>query len=340
MHYAPCIKFQSRKKEIVADYENGSSLKKLKEKFKLDTRTLSWHLKHCGVKVKSENGQYKNWGGINDSYFSSIDTEEKAWLLGLLAADGCVKRNKRGKPSGITIAQSGDRGKEIITYIKSILSINNSVVTVKTICQDSHSIGACSERVVGDLAKYNIVSVKSLIYTFPEDLPKQYITAFIRGYFDGDGSIGEYANNKGCKTLHLSMAGTKAFLERCKELIPCPCSTFRAAGKDKKIWELRWTGRKAIKFGEWLFVSEVLYRYYKYDFFKQYSETFKVTPPRWKKYHQERERARELYLAGNEPTPIGVMLGLPFQTIYGWKKEGNWLRREEYVDGPVKDATI
>lgn len=39
------------------------------------------------------------------------------------------------------------------------------------------------------MAEYNIVPEKTFTFTFPKKLGKKYWVDFIRGYFDGDGSV-------------------------------------------------------------------------------------------------------------------------------------------------------
>lgn len=66
-----------------------------------------------------------------------------------------------------------------------------------------------SPRIVSDLARYGIVPGKSLTYEFPEKLPRHYIWAFLRGYFDGDGCICLRLNY----VRYWSLVGTQSFLE-------------------------------------------------------------------------------------------------------------------------------
>ena len=42
---------------------------------------------------------------------------------------------------------------------------------------------------------YNVFPNKSLKMVFPDNIPKEYIKDYIRGFFDGDGSI--YFTKKG-----------------------------------------------------------------------------------------------------------------------------------------------
>ena len=67
-----------------------------------------------------------------------------------------------------------------------------------------------SQKTVNDLKKLGCVEKKSSILTFPtsQQVPNNLIYHFIRGYFDGDGSI--------CitdKNYHISFVGTENFIK-------------------------------------------------------------------------------------------------------------------------------
>ncbi len=69
-----------------------------------------------GVEMRS-NKQNSRKYSVNDDYFSIIDTEEKAYWLGFIFADGYIS-NKNGKRVGITL-KSSDRD-HIIKFAKAI----------------------------------------------------------------------------------------------------------------------------------------------------------------------------------------------------------------------------
>ena len=64
---------------------------------------------------------------------------------------------------------------------------------------------------------------KSLILKFPSEeiLPKELQRHFIRGYFDGDGTIGLYPHSKTNPKLEESLliVGTKPFLEKVQDVL-------------------------------------------------------------------------------------------------------------------------
>lgn len=67
-----------------------------------------------------------------------------------------------------------------------------------------------SQKTVNDLKRLGCTEQKSLNLTFPtkEQVPPHLLHHFIRGYFDGDGSISLYNND-----YHVSIVGTESFIK-------------------------------------------------------------------------------------------------------------------------------
>lgn len=121
---------------------------------------------------------------LNDNYFSS-ENERMAYLLGFLASDGTVdKKNNRIK-IGLSSVD-----KDFLITIKKELEYEGDILDYQTSNGFNVSeLTFTSQQIKKDLAKYNIVPNKTFTYTFPENLNKKYWIDFIRGYFDGDGSV-------------------------------------------------------------------------------------------------------------------------------------------------------
>ena len=121
---------------------------------------------------------------LNDNYFSS-ENERMAYLLGFLASDGTIdKKNNRIK-IGLSSVD-----KDFLIMIKKELGDEGDILDYQTSNGFNVSeLTFTSQQIKKDLAKYNIVPNKTFTYTFPESLNKKYWIDFIRGYFDGDGSV-------------------------------------------------------------------------------------------------------------------------------------------------------
>lgn len=127
---------------------------------------------------------------LNDNYFST-ENENMAYLLGFLASDGTVdKKNNRIKISLSSI------DKIFLKQIKEELKYEGDILDYTT--NNGFNVSELtftSQKIKNDLAKYNIVPNKTLIFTFPKNLNKKYWIDFIRGYFDGDGSVSTAGND-------------------------------------------------------------------------------------------------------------------------------------------------
>lgn len=124
---------------------------------------------------------------INHNYFDVIDTENKAYILGFLYADGCVFKSQK---SLLTISLQ-EKDKEIIEKIKLELSSTSPIETYmyknKLYCR----VCFYSEHLCNTLKLLGCVPLKSEYLKWNEKIiPKKLINHFIRGYFDGDGHFG------------------------------------------------------------------------------------------------------------------------------------------------------
>lgn len=136
---------------------------------------------------------------INDTYFDIIDTEDKAYLLGFLVADGCVREEIRRTKTTYRIAFNNTiADKEAIELLHSNicpeqkLNICNNHYNRRK--QPTYILQWTSEHMAKVLKeKYHIKPRKTYDSTFSipeESIPEPLWRHFIRGFFDGDGHIG------------------------------------------------------------------------------------------------------------------------------------------------------
>lgn len=151
-------------------------VKKVLHKHNIPVRNL-----HDSIILRNENERKYT---LNENFFAT-ETPEMAYILGFLAADGCVRKNYNGIK--ITLAR---KDKELIEKIRNILMANSPIKdTITSKGYDISTFEINSKIIKSDLAKYGIVPNKTFTFTFPTNLNKLYWRDFIRGYFDGDGTI-------------------------------------------------------------------------------------------------------------------------------------------------------
>lgn len=204
---------QNEINEIVQMYQNNVSLREIERRTSHGRPAISKLLEELGVKTTSGNHYRKYF--FNFDFFEKIDNELSAYWLGFMYADGCVlPQNKYGEQEfKISI---NDTDLELLEKfkedIKSTYPIRHD--TSKGGSQVIQSLR--SQKTVNDLKKLGCIENKSLILQFPteEQVPKKYMHHFIRGYFDGDGSISSYQRKEGYKLdYHINIVGTENFIK-------------------------------------------------------------------------------------------------------------------------------
>ena len=114
---------------------------------------------------------------LNESYFEEINTPEKAYILGFFMTDG-YNSNSR-----IRFAiQKKDY--EVLDFIR------NEICPELEIREYNGYIylDMCSKKICSDISKLGGIKSKSLTLKFP-DIREDLLSHFIRGCFDGDGSV-------------------------------------------------------------------------------------------------------------------------------------------------------
>lgn len=121
---------------------------------------------------------------LNYGYFEKIDSPSKAYILGYLFADGYVESSGRG----FTI-RLHKQDIETLELIKQELEYTGNITHIPA--KNQVQLTICSQYVIEGLSKWGFIRNKTKVLTFPSI--KEHIPHFIRGYFDGDGSISDRA---------------------------------------------------------------------------------------------------------------------------------------------------
>ena len=204
---------QEEVEEIINLYQNNVSLRDIEKQTHHGRQAVSKMLERLGVKTTSGNHYRKYF--FDFDFFEKIDTELKAYWLGFLYADGCILPvNKYGEQDfQLTL---GIQDEEILQKYKEDLKSTYPIRydTSRHDKNPNHQIQVIckyrSQKTVNDLKKLGCVEQKSLILNFPteQQVPKELVRHFIRGYFDGDGSVTHYKN-----AYHINFVGTENFIK-------------------------------------------------------------------------------------------------------------------------------
>ncbi len=129
---------------------------------------------------------------VNSNFFKTW-SPEMAYVLGFIGADGNICHSGRAH-----MLQIACDDKDVIVKIKKCISYEGPIhQKIRENNKISYSLRICDPIIFNDLQQLNITERKSLTLT-PPKVPKHLVRHFIRGYFDGDGSV--FLNNRPYKS--------------------------------------------------------------------------------------------------------------------------------------------
>ena len=168
-------------KEIVDAYLKYGKLEPVRKQFKMSTKRIKSVLFSHGLSVSMRKQP------LNVEYFKSIDSEEKAYWLGFIAADGCISKTRYKLAFCV-------KDSDILYKFKKAIGAGNPVGhrmvfdkrTGKT--NEQYNIQITSKEFCNYIKSHGVTEHKSKDFNFP-NIEERFYSHFIRGLYDGDGSI-------------------------------------------------------------------------------------------------------------------------------------------------------
>ena len=246
------------RKESVDLFYKGLSCKDISKKLVVDRHAVGRWLREAGCIYSKVNKT-----DINSSVFDSISTEEQAYWLGFLFADGYVSKSTAFELSlSLKDIYHLKKFKKFLDY-KGKIHIDNKIGRCRIMFNDS--------QIVNSLKELGCINRKSLVLTFPEKLATSLYSHFIRGYFDGDGYI-----NGTSKPILVSLIGTYSFLEAIHNILNIPTHSIKH--RNSKHSELVFTnnlcGETARNFCNYIYNNATIFLERKYNRFIEHVEKY------------------------------------------------------------------
>ena len=267
-----CIFTKEQKEKMLELYNNPDvSTKSICEMFGISKWTLYNVL--TGLGVQGFGGKRKKYE-LNENYFDEIDSPKKAYILGFLYADGYNSVSKR------TITMSlEERDKDILEAIRTEIGSTRELEYLDY--SNKHDFGYTysnqyrlllfSAHMSRTLESYGMVQNKSLVLSFP-NIREDLLRDFIRGYYDGDGSVYQ---GKRLTQFTLTITSTNDFCEALKEFVEnklnINCHIYDASNHNGITKVFNISGRIQItKFLDWLYQDAEMFLTRKYNRYIQY----------------------------------------------------------------------
>lgn len=257
--------------KIIEDYKNGKSMRQIEKDYGVTRYSVAKYLEEKNIKTQRGNHYRKYYHDFD--FFENIDTEEKAYWLGFMFADGYIidQSNRYGEDHfGITLHEND---------IKTLEDFKKSIHATNPITNVSHDnrklmrILMTSQKTVNDLISHGCVKQKSLILKPPVGVPQELIHHFIRGFFDGDGSIFynkskfEQKNCTGTPQFNICITSTKEMIEWLIDIIGI--GNISKEMRREKTWYYRQSGNHKTKiFCDFIYKDATIFMERKYKLYQ------------------------------------------------------------------------
>ena len=234
---------------IIKDYKDGYSILALTKLYPYKYDKIYSVIKNSNIDIRGNNINSLRYY-CDSNIFDNIDTEEKAYWLGFIYADGCVTHNGNNLMLSIALCTEDN---EHLQKFKKFLKSNSPIKTYGT---SYNKTKKCCKIVIRDshlcqtLINHGVVINKSNVLKFPDFINKDLISHFIRGYFDGDGCITYHSQNnrkkyviKFCLTKEMALGIHKHVPHKSNKEIP---TLYKKKNTTSNNYSLEYGGNKQV----------------------------------------------------------------------------------------------
>jgi hypothetical protein len=232
-------------------YEEGLSTSEIAKAGNVSSRRITQILKKNNVELRPR-GHWKRKYHLNEDYFKCW-SPNMAYILGFFLADGVVS----GEGRTVSFAQ---KEIEILDEIRHEMKSNHPIGEYKN---GVYFLNINSKIIKDDLMNiHGLTPNKSKTVKFPYVL-EEYMHHFIRGYFDGDGSIYKKGN------MINFVGGSYSFILELRDILEDKGFDPIITSKDNHF-RIYISCKKTIKqFGDWIYNDKKLYLKRKFDIYNK-----------------------------------------------------------------------
>ena len=234
-------------------YEQKLSLQKIGELYGKPREYIYRKMRKYGFKSRTKSDAWEHRGKdelyeINEKFFNSW-TNEMAYVLGFILTDGNI--SDENNQVRITI-----KDVKLLEKIRTKLKSNHPIKYLKAdgIYYFSFGKGKMVER----LRKLGITSNKSLDIEFPK-VPDKFLSHFIRGVFDGDGSVFFESRSKKSPLRVSFTSGSKKFITALEDILHTQAGvskrTIYKLHRKNTSYYIRYCHKDSLKFFDYIYAG-------------------------------------------------------------------------------------
>lgn len=191
---------------------------------------------------------------LNENFFETINTEQKAYVLGLIYSDGWMRDD-----GYVGIASTDE---EIPTMIRDALKSDYNIKHRKPkVGRMLFELGFSSVKIRDDLYTLGCHPKKSHTISFP-NIQDDMVHHFIRGLWDGDGCI-RFTNS-----ARADLCGSKDICESVRKIVNPIIGSSATVRPHSNIFRIAYSGSNScFKLKEFLYNDATVYLKRKKDLF-------------------------------------------------------------------------
>lgn len=248
---------------LIVDYrDNIISQQDICKKYGISNGTKTKILKNNNIDLDPVGIRSRKYY-FNEYFLDTIDSEEKAYFLGFVYADG--GHNTDRKTLNITIQE---RDQDLLTKFYEMFECQRELRRVYNKQYDRYYVNFClqSTYLSNQLLNLGVPADKSYKITFPNFISDSLLKHFIRGYFDGDGCIG--LSQRGWRSTQVRFTGNEHFLHDIQLVIKSKTNVDMILYHEKKskICDLQKSGIfNVYQILQYLYKDAAIYLQRKYD---------------------------------------------------------------------------
>jgi len=246
---------------------------------------------------------------VDENYFEKIDTNNKAYILGFIYADGNIHKNV------LTISLSY-KDIEILEFIKNELKYDGIIKHFFIKNREYVRLCITSKKIINDLINLGIIKNKTYL---SKKLPNygNHFNSFLLGFFDGDGSIYNNSYKNRSVEYGITFSSNIDVLNEIKNILKInniSSSKIRKRYNNDISCMLEIRGNINIeKIFNFLYSSSDFYLNRKYKIFEQFNENLKYMKKR-KLLPNTINIIKDMYLNGVKQFEISKSLKIPKST--------------------------
>lgn len=223
---------------IIDKYVNENyTLKQLGKEFNCNYATIRNCLNKNNIASRGNKQGYPR----NEYYFYNIDSAEKAYWLGFMYSDGTVASNNSEIAINITDKEHVEK------FQKAIKAFNHKITIMKDNrfknARPLYMFSIKDKQLHQDLIKWGCVPNKTLLINSIPNIPRNYISHFIRGYYDGDGGL-HWLQGTNNYRICITCSNSEFLNDIQKEL---ETKVSLEHQKDRHVYQLQISGRKQVE---------------------------------------------------------------------------------------------